>query len=181
LVTTRFSFAHRSMAEPFRAPLFDWVQVAPGVRVKVDAGADPTFLMVTVVVTSWPGTIVVEPPNLLMVEQVDVLVDTEPPSVERHVTVAVLFCSCMTREPDAAVLVVLLIEAVNPARVPDIVSERRTAASAPVPMAIGAKRTRLLKRCEALNTSGDPLLVELKASPGEVCDRMIGLRGNRFA
>jgi hypothetical protein len=41
------------------------------------------------------------------------------------------------------VLVSLVIEATKPDRVPDMETERRTAAATPVAMARGAKRTRL--------------------------------------
>src|SRR4051812_49046711 len=86
-VITRFILAHRSVAVPLMVPLADWVQVAPGVSVKVAAFAVPVFLIEMAVLTVLPGVIVLLPPNLLMVEQVAAFVETEPPSVLRQVTV----------------------------------------------------------------------------------------------
>ena len=98
----------------------------------------------------------VEPPNLFIDEHVEVLVETVPPSVERQVTVSPAFCSCITSAPEATVFVLLLIEAVNPASVPDIETESSTAASVPVTIAIGAKRTRFALLCEVFDTVGKP-------------------------
>lgn len=143
-VMTTFSFAHRSVAVPFKAPLFDCVQVAPGVRVKVLAATVPTFLIVIGVLTVFPGNIVVLPPNLLIEEQVDVFVDTDPRSVLRQVTVAPAFCSCMTRAPVAAVFALFVMLATNPERVPDIDTDSNTAPRTPVAIVRGAKRARLV-------------------------------------
>ena len=89
-----------------------------------------------------PGVIVVLPPNLLMVEQVAALVETEPPSVLRQVTAALAFCSCMISVPLAAVLLLLVMLAANPERVPVSERERSTAAKMPARSATGAKRMR---------------------------------------
>jgi len=142
-VITRFIFEQRSVAVPFCVPLADWVQVAPGVSVKVLAAEVPVFLMVIGVFTVTPGVIVVLPPNLLIVEHVAEFVETEPPSVLRQVTEAFAFCSCMTSVPLAAVLLLLVMLAANPERVPVSESERRTAAKMPAMSATGAKRRRL--------------------------------------
>ncbi len=69
-------WAHRSVAVPWLAALVDWVQ-APGVSENEVAFTDPVLVMLTLVVTVWPGVIVVLPPYLLMVEQVAELVETD--------------------------------------------------------------------------------------------------------
>lgn len=149
-VMTRFILAQRSVAVPFWAPLFDCVQVAPGVSVKVAAFAVPVFLIEIAVLTVLPGVIVVLPPNLLIVEQVAALVETEPPSVLRQVTVAPAFCSCMTRVPVAAELALFVMLAANPDSVPVRESESRTAAKMPARSATGAKRIRFSAEVRSL-------------------------------
>src|ERR1700712_5553464 len=99
--------------------------------------------MLMVVATDTPGTMVVEPPNLLMVEQVAALVEIVPASVEVQVTVPVALVSCMTSAPEAAVLTELVMLATKPESVPVIETERSTAPRMPVVMATGAKRRRL--------------------------------------
>lgn len=153
-VMTRFIFAQRSVALPFTVPFAVCVQVLPGVRVNVLAFAVPVFLIVMAVLTVLPGVIVVLPPNLLMVEQVAELVETEPPSVLLHVTVAPAFCSCMTSVPDAAVLLLLVMLAANPDSVPVSESERRTAAKTPARSATGAKRSRFSAGVRSLLDTG---------------------------
>ena len=140
---TTFSFAHRSVAVPFNPPLFDCVQVAPGVRVKVLAGTVPTFLIVIAVLTVFPGVIVVLPPNLLIVEHVAAFVETVPESALRQVTVLPAFCSCITRAPVAAVFALLVILATKPDSVPDIDSDSTTVPRRPAVIVRGANRTRL--------------------------------------
>ncbi len=152
---TTLSLAQKSVAEPLTVPFLVCVQAAPGVSVKVEALEVPTFLMFTTLVTVWPGVIVVEPPNLLMVEQVAALESTPDVAlVLRQVTVGAPVApacdSCMTSEPEAAVLVSLVIEATKPDSVPDIETERRTAAATPPAMARGAKRTRLVLAAAAM-------------------------------
>lgn len=148
-VMTMFIFAQRSAAVPFSVPELVWVHVAPGVRVKVVAATLPMFLIVMGVVTVLPGVMVVLPPNLLIVEQVAALVETEPPSVLRQVTVAPAFCSCMTSAPVAAVFCVFWMLATKPDMVPVRLSERSTAPSTPAPRATGAKRRRLFFGADA--------------------------------
>jgi hypothetical protein len=131
-VTTRFILAHRSVAVPLAEPFADWVHVAPGFSVKVLAFAVPVFLIEIAVFTVLPGVIVVLPPNLLIVEQVAEFVETEPPSVLRQVTVAPAFCSCMISVPLPAVLLLFVMLAANPERVPVSERESRTAAKIPV-------------------------------------------------
>jgi hypothetical protein len=140
-VRTTPSLAHRSVALPVTLP--DWVQV-PGARVNDVAGAVPTFLIVTVVLTVWPGTIVVLPPYLLIVEQVAALVATllPVPSVLRQVVVPAAFCSCMINVPAAAVLTELVIDAVKAARLLFIDSARMTTPRTPVSRASGVNRLR---------------------------------------
>lgn len=129
------------MALPVTLP--DWVQV-PGARVKPATDAVPVFLIVMVVLTVWPGTIVVEPPYLLIVEQVAVLLVTllPVPSVLRHVTVPAAFCSCMITVPAAAVLIELVIEAVNAARLDVIVRAMIATPARPVTRASSESRRR---------------------------------------
>lgn len=141
-VMTRFIFEQRSVAVPFWLPLFDCVHVEPGVRVNVDAFAEPVFLIVIAVLTVLPGVIVVLPPNLLIVEQVAEFVDTEPPSVLEQVTVPPAFCSCIVSVPVAAVLLLFVMLAANPDRVPVSESARSTDAKTPAMIATGAKRSR---------------------------------------
>ena len=153
-VTTRFILAHRSVAVPLAEPFADWVHVAPGFSVKVLAFAVPVFLIEIAVLTVLPGVIVVLPPNLLMVEQVAELVDTEPPSVLRQVTVAPAFCSCMISVPLPAVLLLLVMLAANPERVPVSERESRTAAKIPARSATGAKRIRFSAEVRSLVDTG---------------------------
>lgn len=138
-VIARFSLAHRSVAEPFTGPLFDWVQVVPGVRVNVFAAADPVFLIVIDVLTACPGTIAVFPPNLLMLAQVAALVDTDDPLVLEHVTLPAAFDSCIVNVPVAAEFVVFVMLAAKPESVPVNDSDRRRAAATPAKTATGAK------------------------------------------
>ena len=140
-LTTRFILEQKSVAVPLLEPLFDWVQEAPGVRVKVLAAIVPVFFIVTVVVAVYPGAATVEPPNLLIVEQVAEFVDTDPLSVEVQVTVAPAFCSCMISVPEAAVFAEFVIAAVNPDSVPVTDSDSSAAESSAVVTAIGVKRT----------------------------------------
>ncbi len=142
LVTTMSSLAQKSVAVPLRAPLFDWVQIDPGVNVKVLAGTVPMFLMFTVVTTDCPGTIVVLPPNLLIVVQVEELVDTVPPSVEVQVVVPAELVSCMTRTPEAAVLLLFVMLAANPADEPERVVSESAATASPETTVAGTNRRR---------------------------------------
>jgi hypothetical protein len=96
--------------------------------------------MFTVVTTACPGTIVVLPPNLLIVVQVDELVDTVPPSVDVQVDVPVELVSCMTRTPEAAVLVLLVMLAANPASEPDRVVRLSAATASPDTKTAGTNR-----------------------------------------
>ena len=102
------------------------------------------FLIVTVVLTVWPGTIVVEPPYLLIVAQVNVLLVTllPVPSVLLHVTVPAAFCSCMITVPAAAVLIEFVIEAVNAARLEVIDRARIATPTRPVRIAASDSRRR---------------------------------------
>lgn len=153
-VMTRFILAQRSVAVPFAVPFADCVQVEPGVSVKVPAFAVPVFLIEIAVLTVLPGVIVVLPPNLLIVEQVAAFVDTEPPSVLLHVTVPPAFCSCMISVPLAAVLLLLVMLAANPERVPVSERESRTAAKMPARSATGAKRIRFSAEVRSLSDTG---------------------------
>lgn len=121
----------------------DCEHTPPGVSVNVRAATVPVFLMVIGVVTVWPGIIMVDPPNLFIVAQVDEFVERPPPSVLRQVTVAPLFCSCMTSAPLAAVFVLLVMLATKPDNVPVIETDRSPTPITPVMIAIGAKRMRL--------------------------------------
>jgi hypothetical protein len=97
--------------------------------------------MVTDDVTGVPGTIVVLPPNLLIVAQVPALVVvTVPAADERHVVPP--WVSVMRRVPEAAVLAELLMLAVNPARAPVVANARSRVAATPVTITRGAKRRR---------------------------------------
>lgn len=146
LVITKSSFEQKSVADPLSAPFVDWVHVAPGVKVKELAGTVPAFLMVTEVTTGTPGTMVVLPPNLLMVEQVEELVDTVPPSVDVQVTVPAALVSCMTRTPDAAEFVLFVILAANPASEPDKVVNDSAATANPDTRVKGATFRLILRR-----------------------------------
>lgn len=149
-VIVRFIFEQKSVAEPFTEPLFDCVHAAPGVRLKLDAATVPVFLIVMLVATDEPGTKVVEPPNLLIDEQVAEFEETVVPSVEVQVTVAPAFCSCIVSAPDAAVLVEFVIAAVNPDRVPVSESDRSVALSTPEAMVSGTKRARRMAGMETV-------------------------------
>jgi len=94
------------------------------------------------------------PPNLLIVEQVAEFVETEPPSVLRQVTVAPAFCSCMISVPLAAVLLLFVMLAANPDRVPVSERESRTAAKMPARRATGAKRIRFSAEVRSLVDTG---------------------------
>jgi len=151
---TRFIFAQRSVAVPFTEPFADWVHVAPGVSVNVEAFAVPVFLIEIAVVTVLPGVIVVLPPNLLIVEHVAEFVETEPPSVLVQVTVPPAFCSCIVSVPLAAVLLLLVMLAANPERVPVSERESSTAAKMPARSATGANRIRFRAEVRSLSDTG---------------------------
>lgn len=140
-VMTRPSLAHRSLALPDTDP--DWVQV-PGLRVNEIAASVPTFLMVTVVLTVWPGAIAVFPPYLLIVAQVAELVATllPVPSVLKQVTLPLAFCSCMITVPAPAVSTEFVIDAVNAAKLLFIDIAKMTAPTPPVTHANGVNRRR---------------------------------------
>lgn len=152
-VMTTVSCAHRSVAVPLGDPLFDWVHVVPGTRVNVDAATVPVFLIVIDVVEVAPGTSVVLPPNLLIVEQVAALVDTVPPSVLLQVaTTPEVVASCIVKTPDAAVFVLFEILATNPDRVPVIDSDNNTAPNTPAVIATGVNLRRFIKCAPAISS-----------------------------
>ena len=108
----RLTFPQKpAVSLPLTVPLAEVTQPS-GVRVKELAGAVPLFLMDTVEVTAFPGVMVVEPFNLLIVEQVPAFaVVTVPAADERQVTAPCV--SVMRRVPEATLFALLLMLAVK--------------------------------------------------------------------
>ena len=88
------------------------------------------------------------------IEQVAAFVETEPPSVLVHVTVPPAFCSCIVSVPLAAVLLLLVMLAANPERVPVSERESSTAAKMHARSATGANRTRFSAGVRSLSDTG---------------------------
>ncbi len=139
----------KSVADPLGVP-FNPLVHAPGARVNDAAAAVPMFLKVTLVVTrllvpaALVGTIVVLPPYLLMVAQVEALMlMVLGVSVLLHTTgVPPGPVSCRITVPEAAVFVELVIAAVNAEKVLVIDSDSNTAPAIPAISSSGVKRRR---------------------------------------
>lgn len=69
----------------------------------------PVFLILMSVLTVWPGTMAMLPPYLLIVAQVALFVETEPPSVLLHTIEPSALVSCIVSVPVPSVLAEFLM------------------------------------------------------------------------
>lgn len=130
---------------PLTVPLAAVTQPS-GVSVKVLAAAVPLFLIVTVEVTGFPGVMIVEPFNLLIVEHVPAFaVVTVPAADERQVVAP--WASVIRRVPEPTLFALLLILAVKPESAGLIAkAPKATAASPTSATGMSLRRRRGLMR-----------------------------------
>jgi len=149
-VMTTLILPQRSVAVPFTEPLVLCVQ-SPGASVKVLAAVLPVFWIATSTTDEGPpGVMARSPPNLLMLLQVAAFELTPlVPSVLLHTVPVVAFgfvddesVSLITRVPDPAVLVELVMLALKAESVPVNDSDSSTVPIRPVARASGVKRRR---------------------------------------